>query len=140
MTTINNLLENVMAAKSAYDTALKQITEDNIHPLFASVFDQHPKLESFSWNQYTPYFNDGDECVFRVNSDADSLYYNGDSYYDYTEDNEALMKEFENGPGKTIETILNSLGDDILRNIFGDHALITVNRDGTVEVDGYEHE
>jgi len=27
------------------------------------IFEKHPKVESFGWNQYTPYFNDGDTCV-----------------------------------------------------------------------------
>ncbi len=31
---------------------------------FKELFKKHPELESFSWTQYTPYFNDGDECIF----------------------------------------------------------------------------
>src|SRR5688572_125580 len=27
----------------------------------------HPKIEAVKWTQYTPYFNDGDPCVFSVN-------------------------------------------------------------------------
>ena len=30
------------------------------------VFDEFPDIEFISWTQYTPYFNDGDECTFRV--------------------------------------------------------------------------
>jgi len=33
------------------------------------IFEKHPTLEYFSWNQYTPYFNDGDVCEFSVNRD-----------------------------------------------------------------------
>ena len=32
------------------------------------VFDKHPCLMGLRWTQYTPYFNDGDPCVFRNNS------------------------------------------------------------------------
>lgn len=30
-------------------------------------FDECPGIQAVIWSQYTPYFNDGDECVFRVN-------------------------------------------------------------------------
>lgn len=36
---------------------------------FKEIFKKHPELESFSWTQYTPYFNDGDECVFNAHTD-----------------------------------------------------------------------
>lgn len=26
----------------------------------------HPDIDKLAWHQYTPYFNDGDECIFRV--------------------------------------------------------------------------
>ena len=30
------------------------------------VFNQFPKINSITWCQYTPYFNDGEECVFTL--------------------------------------------------------------------------
>jgi len=33
------------------------------------IFKNHPYLASFSWKQYTPYFNDGDPCIFNVYSE-----------------------------------------------------------------------
>lgn len=36
---------------------------------FKEIFKKYPNLKSFSWNQYTPYFNDGDECVFGAYTD-----------------------------------------------------------------------
>lgn len=30
-------------------------------------FEECPKVQAVVWSQYTPYFNDGDECVFSVN-------------------------------------------------------------------------
>lgn len=41
------------------------------------LFEKYPYLERFSWTQYTPYFNDGDECTFGVNSDACDIVING---------------------------------------------------------------
>src|SRR5688572_33247641 len=31
---------------------------------FKNIFEEYPDLDRISWTQYTPYFNDGDECVF----------------------------------------------------------------------------
>ena len=33
---------------------------------FKKLFKDHKDLESFSWTQYTPYWNDGDTCEFSV--------------------------------------------------------------------------
>jgi len=33
------------------------------------LFNENPTLMGFGWTQYTPYFNDGDVCTFRCNSD-----------------------------------------------------------------------
>ena len=35
--------------------------------LTKTIFEDHPKLESFGWSQYTPYFNDGETCTFSAN-------------------------------------------------------------------------
>ena len=34
------------------------------------LFKEHPSLQSFSWTEYTPHFNDGDECVFGTHFDS----------------------------------------------------------------------
>jgi hypothetical protein len=34
------------------------------------LFKKNPKLQSFSWDEYTPHFNDGDECVFSTHFDS----------------------------------------------------------------------
>jgi hypothetical protein len=39
---------------------------EEITPLFQTVLDQ-PEVLRFGWTQYTPYFNDGDPCIFGVN-------------------------------------------------------------------------
>jgi len=34
-----------------------------------SIFEEFPCVDSFSWTQYTPYFNDGDTCNFSAHTD-----------------------------------------------------------------------
>jgi hypothetical protein len=47
--------------KTNYSEGLKEAAED--------IFSAHPHLESFSWRQYTPYFNDGEPCEFNIYAD-----------------------------------------------------------------------
>lgn len=125
------------------------------------LFDRYGRLESFSWNQYTPYFNDGDTCVFSANTDYIKV--NGE----YAEDSEWISesivtnwgtynretKKYEGrvevpnkgydpelaGAVKEIQSFLNSLDNDFYIFRFGDHSEITVSREG-IEVEDYDHD
>lgn len=46
-------------------TAFNEMAED--------LFTDNPTLVAFGWQQYTPYFNDGDVCTFRCNTDYPTL-------------------------------------------------------------------
>ena len=48
--------------KSLYQEGLKVLAKD----LFKEFFNLNPSVQAILWNQYTPYFNDGDPCEFRV--------------------------------------------------------------------------
>jgi hypothetical protein len=41
---------------------------------FEDIFDKYPEVVGFKWRQYTPTFNDGDPCVFRL-SEPDYILY-----------------------------------------------------------------
>lgn len=41
---------------------------EELAPVMQAVLDD-PTIASFSWSQYTPYFNDGETCVFSVNGE-----------------------------------------------------------------------
>jgi hypothetical protein len=104
------------AAKTAFDEVSK------------SLFDEFPPLESFSWTQYAPYFNDGDECVFSANTDYPTV--NGVEVYPHSKDiapHERAVCDF-----------LAAFADDDLKTLFGDHVEVTVTRDGAT-ADEYNH-
>lgn len=46
-----------------------RLAKDAVNISVKALFGKYPDLISFSWTQYTPYFNDGDECVFSVYAD-----------------------------------------------------------------------
>lgn len=99
------------------------------------IFKKYPNLDSFSWTQYTPHFNDGDPCNFRVN---ESLYLNGISQYD--ENDEAYAKITDD-----IDTLLDELYDLITSvdedsmEMYGE-GKITVSKDGRIVCDYYSHD
>jgi hypothetical protein len=122
----------------------------------SKIFDAHPKLESFGWRQYTPYFNDGDECTFSAHTDEPDI--NGINGYDVNFEDELITvygaekvngqypkknNEFFNpdlaAAHKDVHSFLNEIEDSVFRQMFGDHVRVTVKRAGT-EVEDYEHD
>ena len=70
MSTIKEITKEFLAAKEQYEAEKKKISvrgKELIQDVLKSVFDEDPDLASVGWDQYTPYFNDGDPCVFSVN-------------------------------------------------------------------------
>lgn len=76
------------------------------------IFEEYPSLESFSWVQYTPYFNDGDECVFGVHADSDyGIEINETSVDDYEGDGPDWETDEELG-GYFLKSSGEKLGND----------------------------
>jgi hypothetical protein len=103
-----------------------------------TLFDSHPELVAVRWNQYTPYFNDGNTCEFGVGG----LAYKTTST---PEDAGDLEDGFDYAWGNE-SPLLVSLGefrkgfiDEVLLAAFGDHVEITATRDG-IEVEEYSHD
>lgn len=60
-------LERYEAAKSAYEALVKELGSEIMADVFAPFWEANPEVAAIRWSQYTPYFNDGDPCVFGVN-------------------------------------------------------------------------
>jgi hypothetical protein len=93
------------------------------------------RLESFGWTQYTPYFNDGSECVFGTYSDYPSI--NGEESYYSTYD--PTKNTWEDEAGREVSLFLGEIPDETFKALFGDHAEITVTREG-IRVADYLHD
>ncbi len=64
------VVEKYQAAKKVYEEALAEAGKLGAKVVVAvlqPIFDANPTLEAVRWTQYTPYFNDGEPCVFGVN-------------------------------------------------------------------------
>lgn len=131
--------------------SLEQFAE-LLEPVLYSV-----RVVELGWTQYTPYFNDGDPCVFRVRdvwvrTTEDPPPTEDEGYYDYEG-----MENLDVSWSLTFHPSLNddsALGeaalrlgrkidgghfDDVLLQAFGDHALVILRKD-YIRVDKYIHE
>lgn len=95
---------------------------------FKVLFDQYPELYSVTWQQYTPYFNDGEECRFR----------SGHTYPDLNQKDGEDLK-YNSKESEAVKLFMASFDSDIMEFLFGDHVEVTVTREG-IEVEDYEHE
>ena len=135
--------------------ALRQEAIAQIGSELKTFLDSHPAIDMFAWYQYTPYFNDGDECVFRV----------GDLHARLAgEPDDSDEREFESGslpwfephylkynnevvnllPATTIEALQELVSvwrnaKDDLYAAFGDHVRVYVSGTG-IDVETFEHD
>lgn len=134
---------------------------EDLQPLIRAVLDD-PEIVEFGWRQYTPYFNDGDPCVFsamepwfRLTTDPDD----GDfDTYDHEIDQHPRLSTRRWVGGRHEDQVLSPEDaarrercaalssaidggefENVLLEAFGDHAEITVRRDG-ISVDFYSHD
>lgn len=86
-----NILEKIKQQIAEFDEKRKVLLDElksDFAPMLRPLFEKsNGKISSIGWKQYTPYFNDGDECVFSVDMDLDyGLTFNGESI----DENEAI--------------------------------------------------
>jgi hypothetical protein len=137
-----------------------------LEPLLRAVLDDDG-IHDFGWRQYTPYFNDGDACVFSAgqpwfrttadlaDSDGDEAPDDpytfdlhghptlGDEHWDghrwaAVERDEATRARAERARALS-QAIESGEFDDVLLEEFGDHCQIWIRRSG-ITVDEYSHD
>lgn len=155
----------ILAAKNKEIDKLKKDLVNESSKVFdefrKEFFVNYPEIKSFSWNQYTPYFNDGDTCVFSANTDYikvngehvdDCEWYNEKTVTNWGTYNrekkvyegrvEVPNPKFNKSLSDATDMITEFLGqfdDNFYSSRFGDHAEVTVTADG-IETEDYEHE
>lgn len=84
-----------------------------------ALFDEFPDLQSFGWEQYTPAWNDGDPCHFRVYCEEPYI----DGQPSWNMDATDLDRKVER-----VCQLISSIRNDDLEKLFGDGFLVTVSR------------
>lgn len=152
---LNQMRIKMQQMKKEYEEVIQKFGKEMFNSATKELFENNPKLTSFTWNQYTPYFNDGDTCTFGVNRDYFTINRTGQSLdlwgvdrwndpgYEYTPDPKhynlnSVDEIISIATG--INKVLYLFEDDDLLMMFGDHAKITVFRDGDIDIDSYDHD
>jgi len=135
---------------------------DSLEKLLAT-----PGVEAVRWNQYTPYFNDGEPCVFNIYSayikiEGDDDYEDGDYGDGYRSTYDLYDYDVSKGSDYDSRRVFNPIGgfdskvlhealsdfestlssgyhNTILGKKFGDPATVTATKDG-FSVEFYDHE
>lgn len=147
MYNIKELRAEVKRLQEEIDGKLKDAFKETSDILFRN----HSNLESISWNQYTPYFNDGEECIFRAQNEYPSIKFVGrddavedislwslkqDSFNRYLD---VPLTEDELETAKAVLEFTSEFESDELKTMFGDHVTVTVTKDGA-ETDICHHD
>lgn len=168
MTTTKERFAEAKAKMRAAQEEARVVARDAFKDGAAELFAAHPKLDSIGWKQYTPYFNDGDACVFAAHIDEPDI--NGGASYDNPTihaTHYAPTGEFDTVPsfgGRTEQRekyarvpnpaydpelgaayeatreFLGSFDSSDYLELFGDHRRVVLHRDGALTVDEYEHD
>lgn len=154
------VVEKIQAELKVFEEKKKALVEElrkEFPALFAELFAQSKRIDSITWRQYTPYFNDGDECTFSVCADDPEVnetnLYNTD-WYDwrhryYTKGDPQYANLLTDKPTIDIAEcqlvdaftdVIESIPEDFMKDLFGDHCQVTIRRDGTIDVNDYDHD
>lgn len=165
---LNNLLGELFERKRSLEEEIQSKGQEIFKQYTKELFEKIPQLKGIKWTQYTPYFNDGEECFFNVNDAAFTNAEGNDlsevsSYADYSGDNENVWaisiwaltlpseyykkeRELANLTQEQVELLDSFDGlihsadfEDVMRMMFGDHVEVTATAQG-FEVNEYEHD
>lgn len=145
------MVEEMEKVKKEFQEKGKEILKKS----FKAFFDAVPSVKAITWTQYTPYFNDGEPCVFGVgemfalSKKSYKAWKDDGGYveeyavtsswgeYDPAENGGLTKEEFE--ATKNFIDNIHKLSDDIFEDMFGDHVEVIATKKG-FEVEEYSHD
>lgn len=145
-------IEKINELKKVYETAVAELGGQLVQEALKPLWEAEPKLEWVEWNQYTPYFNDGDPCTFHAN-EIHAIGVGGQEF-DQDDDWEAFDQLIYVDPsvrwdarvdtklGEALQLADRALQGNykVLETVFGDHCTVRVHRDGKAVVEEYDHD
>ena len=98
-------------------------------------------MEFFAWSQYTPWWNDGDECLFGANIGDPEI--NGMEVSETVWDRTLQKPVPTNDPllpaHRAVRAFLERFSGSDYEEMFGDHVMVTVTPEGAT-TEEYEHD
>jgi hypothetical protein len=157
-------LDEYLKKRGELQQALHQNAQRYTQEFFLQFFMDHPEVQGVRWTQYTPYFNDGEACIFVINDPSYTFDPNPEETLEDPDTEEAsvwldswgMNTKYKDEPwfkGAGIENLdaisarLNEWEDkfsamDLIFEELGDHSRITVMRGDniTLNVEDYDHD
>ncbi len=137
-------LKALRALKDEYQAKLKAEGTEAVKSVLRAFFAANPEAEALVWRQYTPYFNDGDPCTFRMGDVYVKIKGVAEDVTDY-DDGAVSSYSVERRGFKKMADDLSALekelheSKDALEAAFGDHAKIVATSEA-VTVEEYSHD
>ena len=105
----------------------------------AKLFDKHPNISKISYTQYTPYFNDGEPCEFKIYADYPEICYKNSDLQDiyYIKNFDQEEPNFTKNYQEFLNVCIFSF-EDQLQALLGEGKVI-LSRDEIV-VEDYNHD
>lgn len=152
MTDFSKVLETIEARNSELLLIQKKYQKELAaeFKVATQFFFEETPVKAIVWNQYTPYWNDGEECTFRV----DEVYFvTSDlteeqiddicSAYDVEDDEQyTTVNSYDKSELADVCIKFSRLieyNSHLMKEVFGDHALVILTKDAST-VKEYEHE
>lgn len=152
VTDLNNSVADLQKMKEEMQAKMKAQFDSIVKNFFNVV----PKMKTITWVQYSPYFNDGDECIFHVRSvsvlnfvpEYFSRYYEDDEgdeetsehiiVGEYSHFNLDLLSPEEKEACEAVQRFIND-NEDLMSDLYGNHVSIQITESGT-KVSDYDHD
>jgi hypothetical protein len=155
---MSNKLDAIITKVKELKTLMQTQGKEALKDAFQEFFEAHPEAKCIVWTQYTPYFNDGDACEFRVNelalklnktpsedtSAEDDDFEDNDDYESDIYDLKYGKKTLTVAEAKlvadftSLEKATGQL-DEVFELVFGDHVKVRATRNG-FDVTEYDHD
>jgi hypothetical protein len=136
--------DELVAAQQELTKKFQATAQELFKKTTRNFFDSVPEIKAFYWSQYTPYFNDGDECVFSVHdvyftntTDVDNITWDE---YEGEEENVFIyagwgkVPELSEASKERCDQISKMIGssefEDVMKAMFGDHVKVIATAEG----------
>ncbi len=153
------MLDTMSAEMKVIQDAYQQKLQSIFKQVFKQYFQENPEVTCFGWRQYTPYFNDGEECEFCCyveygfatnavdysavkygeyygDEDVDKVWISDDDYGNFNV--ETIPASVEKNT-KILRETLSKIDDKMFLVIFGDHCNVFATPKG-FDVQEYDHD
>ena len=60
-------LDSLIQDFISYQEKFRKVATEKLKEFFVEFWEKNPAIKAVTWNQYAPYFNDGEACEFSVN-------------------------------------------------------------------------